>query len=380
MRSRRDRIVAFFMVLPSLILVGIFVYGFIFQTIRTSLSDWGVDPTTAMSSTVEREFVGLQNYENIMTDLLEFNFRTSLVNTFYFTIFFVGGCLLVGLLLAILLDQDVVGEGLFRTIFLFPMSLSFVVTGTIWRWMLQPNGGVNLLPEVLFGLDPIRFRWMNSNVVWFQFQWGTVPRSITFLGIAILGFLAVRYALNGRNRAMSITLGAAAVVLLIWLAGLWDYVWLPLDSPEAEQAMAPKGFNAALVGIIIAAVWQMSGYTMAMFIAGIRGIPEELREAARVDGCTEIGVYRHVILPQLSPIMLSAMIILGHISLKIFDLVFAMAGPDNAQTVVPGLLVYTEGFRENEFAKAAAIAMIMLFFVATIIIPYLWSQLRDDAA
>jgi glucose/mannose transport system permease protein len=72
------------------------------------------------------------------------------------------------------------------------------------------------------------------------------------------------------------------------------------------------------------------------------------------------------------------MIILGHISLKIFDLVFAMAGPDNAQTVVPGLLVYTQGFRANAFAKASAIAMIMLVFVALIIIPYLWTQLREE--
>lgn len=378
MRSQRDRTIAFVMVMPSLILLGIFVYGFSFQTIRTSMSDWGLDPTTAMSETVERNFIGMQNYENIMTDLLEFNFRTSLVNTFYFTIFFVVGCLVVGLILALLLDQDVVGEGFFRTVFLFPMSLSFVVTGTIWRWMLQPSGGINILPQALFGLDPISFRWMNSDVVWFQFEWSSVPGFITSAGIALLAFIAVRQALNGERRAMSIALGAAVVVLLVWLAGLWNFIWPPLDVPDAESTMAPKGFNAALVGIIIAAIWQMSGYTMAMFIAGIRGIPEELREAARVDGCTEIGVYRRVVLPQLSPIMLSAMIILGHISLKIFDLVFAMAGPDNAQTVVPGLLVYTEGFRENSFAKAAAIAMIMLFFVALIIIPYLWSQLRDQ--
>jgi glucose/mannose transport system permease protein len=130
--------------------------------------------------------------------------------------------------------------------------------------------------------------------------------------------------------------------------------------------------------VILAAVWQMSGYTMAMFIAGIRGISDELREAARVDGATELGVYRHIILPQLNPIILSAMIILGHISLKIFDLVFAMAGPDNAKTIVPGILVYTKGFRANAFASASAIAVIMLFFVAVIIIPYLWTQLRSD--
>lgn len=380
MRSTQDRMIATVMVLPSLLLLGVFVYGFIFQTIRTSTSDWGVDPTTAMLENVERNQIGLTNYENIMTDLLEFNFRTALVNTFYFTVFFVGGCLLVGLILALLLDQNVVGEAFFRTVFLFPMSLSFVVTGTIWRWMLQPNGGINILPSTLFGLQPIPFRWINSDTVWLQFAWENVPRNLTFFGLGVLAFLAVRYALNEQRRALGYTLGGAAVVLLVWVAGLWDFLWLPLDVPEAEAAMAPKGFNAALVGIIVAAVWQMSGYTMAMFIAGIRGIPEELREAARVDGCTEIGVYRHVVLPQLSPIMLSAMIILGHISLKIFDLVFAMAGPDNAQTVVPGLLVYTEGFRENSFAKAAAIAMIMLLFVAAIIIPYLWSQLRDDTA
>ena len=122
----------------------------------------------------------------------------------------------------------------------------------------------------------------------------------------------------------------------------------------------------------------MSGYTMAMFLAGIRGVPEEMREAARVDGCSTFGVYRYVVLPQLNPIILSAMIVLGHISLKIFDLVFAMAGPDNAQTIVPGILVYTEGFRENSFSKASAIAMIMLSLVAIIIVPYLWTQLRDD--
>lgn len=373
MRSRRDQSIAFLMVLPSLILVAIFVYGFIGQTIATSLSDWGTDPLTAMAADVQRNFVGFANYDAIMTDLLEFNFRTSLINTFYFTIFFVGGCLLLGLLLALLLDQDVIGEGLFRTVFLFPMSLSFVVTGTIWRWMLQPNGGVNILPT-LVGLPPLDFRWMNSREVWLSFSWTDVPRNLTVIGVVILAFLAVNFALRSRNRALGYTIGGAAVVLLVFFIGFWDIVWPPLDVPEAES---PKGFNAALLGIILAAIWQMSGYTMAMFIAGIRGIPLELREAARVDGCSEIGVYRHIILPQLNPIMLSAMIVLGHISLKIFDLVFAMAGPDNAQTVVPGLLVYTEGFRENSFAKAAAIAMIMLFFVALIIIPYLWSQLRD---
>ena len=380
MRSRKDRVIAFLMVLPSLVAIYIFVYGFIGQAIQTSTSDWGSNPAQPpLAVNVVKSYVGLQNYENIMTDMLEFSFRNSLANTFFFTIFFVVGCLVVGLILALLLDQNIVGEGVFRTIFLFPMALSFVVTGTIWRWMLQPNGGINILPQQLFGFDPINFSWVNSRDVLLPFEWGQVPAYLTYVGIAILAIMVVNFALKGRWRASQYGVIAIVVIGLVLMAGLWDNIWLPLDQAETEAVIAPKGFNAALIGIIIAAVWQMSGYTMAMFIAGIRGIPEELREAARVDGCSEIGIYWRIVLPQLNPIILSAMIILGHISLKIFDLVFAMAGPDNAQTVVPGLLVYIEGFRENSFAKASAIAVIMLFFVSVIIVPYLWSQLREEA-
>lgn len=379
MKSNRDRMIAFLMVLPSLLLIGIFVYYFIGRAVQTSFTDWGEDPTKPpLQENVDKAYIGLQNYENLMTDLVQSNFRISLVNTFFLTIFFVSGCIALGLFLAILLDQDVAGEGIFRTIFLFPMSLSFVVTGTIWRWMLQPNGGINILPTYL-GLPPIEFSWLNSQHVWWQFAWTNVPQYLTGAGIAVMAFIAVRYALNQRWRSLGFAVGAGLVITLVFMAGAWDFIWPPLDFPDTEPAIAPKGFNAALVGIIIAAIWQMAGYTMAMFIAGIRGVSEELREAARVDGCSEIGVYRHVILPQLNPIILSAMIILGHISLKIFDLVFAMSGPDNANTVVPGILVYTKGFRQNSLASASAIAVIMLCLVAVIIVPYLWSQLRDDA-
>jgi glucose/mannose transport system permease protein len=389
MRSRRDRMTAFLMILPSLLVLGIFVYVFIGQAIATSTTDWGENrEQPALAENVVKEYVGTQNYQNLMTDVLNFPFRNAMVNTFFFTLFFVGGCLFVGLTLAILLDQKVFGEGFFRTVFLFPMALSFVVTGTIWRWMLQPKGGINILPTI-FGGQPIEFSWLNSRDVWLPFLWQDVPKYLTVFGFLVLGLLTAYYVLKVRlaekakrdiapSRTLPIVIVVGVVILGILTLGGWDAIWLPLDDVATEPLIAPKGFNVALIGIIIAAIWQMSGYTMAMFIAGIRGIPEELREAARVDGCSEIGIYRYIILPQLSPIILSAMIILGHISLKIFDLVFAMAGPDNAQTVVPGLLVYTKGFRQNQFAIASSIAVIMLFFVALIIIPYLWSQLRDS--
>lgn len=377
MRSRRDRFIALLMLMPTFILLGIFVYYFLGKTVYFSTTDWGENPAQpALSETVIRKDVGFQNYENLMTDIIQAMSRNSLTNMFFFFVFFVIGSIAVGLLLTIILDQNLVGETFFRTIFLSPMALSFVVTGTIWRWLLQPDGGLNYLPTV-FGFEPFRFTWLNSQEIWFQFTWANVPQYLTFAGLAILAYLAVRHALRRHWRSAGFVSALGILVILIFAASVWDRIWLPLDVPEAEFSVAPKGFNAALVGIIIAAIWQMSGYVMAIFTAGLRGIPDDLREAAQVDGCNSITVYTRIILPQLRPFMVSTIIILGHTSLKIFDLVFAMTGPDNARTVVPGILVYTKGFRQNSFAQASAIATIVLLLVVIIIVPYLYMQLRN---
>jgi glucose/mannose transport system permease protein len=377
MRSKQDRFIALLMLAPTFVLLGVFVYYFLGRTVYFSVTDWGENPAQpALSENVIRENVGWQNYENLMSDLTQAMFRNSLTNMFFFLIFFVLGCVVIGLLLTFILDQGIVGERYFRTVFLSPMALSFVVTGTIWRWLLQPDGGLNYLPTV-FGLEPFRFNWLNSQDIWLQFAWGSVPQYLTLAGFAILAFLVVRHALRQDWRSAGFWGALAALVILVLVTGLWDRVWLPLDAPEAESVMAPKGFNAALVGIIIAAIWQMSGYAMAIFTAGLRGIPQDLREAARVDGCSEVNIYLKVLLPQIRPFVMSAIIILGHTSLKIFDLVFAMSGPDNARTVVPGILVYTKGFRQNSFAQASAIATTVLFLVIIIIVPYLYMQLRN---
>ena len=76
----------------------------------------------------------------------------------------------------------------------------------------------------------------------------------------------------------------------------------------------------------IPAIWALSGYMMALYLAGFRGVPEELREAARMDGASEYRVYRHVVFPHLRPVTLAALIILGHISIKVFDLIVAIGG------------------------------------------------------
>jgi glucose/mannose transport system permease protein len=364
-RINRDRLTAFLMILPSIILLAIFVYGFIGQTIYSSMTDW-----EGLGEIVDLEFVGMDNYRQLFTGLLEVRFRQSLVNTFYFTIFFIAGCLALGLLLAILLDQSIELEGTFRLIFLFPMALSFIVTGTVWRWLFNPVGGLNRLPT-LIGLPALEFKWLTNRTQIWKFNWQDLPMILSILILLLLVFFFIRYLRRG-NRTITIISGILAALLLLWIIrGGPDRV----PVPEFEEV---HGFNLALVGIILAAVWQMSGYTMAMYLAGMRSIPEELREAAIVDGANVFQVYRHIILPILQPITLSAMIVLGHISLKIFDLIFVMAGPDNATTDVPGVLMFVTAFRGNQFAKGAAIAVVMLILVAFVIVPYLVSTLRSE--
>ena len=366
----KDRLTAVLMLLPSLILLAVFVYGFIGQTFYTSLTNWGKDPLQALALNPVLEFIGLENYRQLFTAPSESRFRQDLVNTFFFTLFFLAGCLGLGLGLAVLLEQNVRGEAFFRTIFLFPMALAFIVTGTIWRWMLQPQGGVNVLPTAL-GLPTGDFSWLSSRVQVWQFNWQDLP-FITGLLVSVVLILVTVAAFRNGRRTQGVVVGVVTLGLLAWtLTGARST--LILANPEMH------GFNLAFIGIIMAAVWQMSGYTMALYLAGLRGIPDDLREAARSDGATEWQLYRHVILPLLAPITLSAMIILGHISLKIFDLIFAMAGADNATTDVPALLnVSTRVPGQPVCRGCGGIAIILLLLVALVIVPYLYTSLRGE--
>jgi glucose/mannose transport system permease protein len=129
--------------------------------------------------------------------------------------------------------------------------------------------------------------------------------------------------------------------------------------------------------VAIPAVWQMSGFTMALFLGGIRAIPEELKEAARVDGASELAVYRHVIIPLLRPTLLSALIVLGHLSLKVFDLIVSLTGR-NIELDVPAIYMWTTAFDANNFARGAAIGILLLLGVAVLVVPYLvWSLRRE---
>jgi len=275
-------------------LIAIFVYFLIFWTGFISLTDWNdIFPSF--------NIVGLRNYLELFQN---FRFQISMKNTLVFTALFLVSSLILGFLLAIFLDQKIRGENIFRNIYLFPMAISFVVTGVVWRWILNP-GTINNPVGLNQILDKIGLSFLKSG-------WYTDPK-----------------------------IGIKAVV--------------------------------------IAAVWQMSGYVMAMYLAGIRGIPSELFEAAQVDGANMWQVYRYIVLPLLRPITLGAVIILGHISLKIFDLVVAMTGSGAGFSCdVPALFMYDTTFRGNHFAQGASIAIILLLMVGVLIIPYLRYSLKSE--
>src|SRR5690606_6739544 len=183
MRTGKDRLIAGLMLAPSLILLGIFVYGFIGQTVYVSLTDWGRGASLALQP--EITFVGLENYRQLFTGILDVRFRQDLVNMVFFSLIFVVACLGMGLFLATLLDRPLKGEGFFRTVFLLPMALSFVATVIIWRWMLQPRGGVLVLPA-LGGLPRLEFLWTTSRQRELQFNRQAAPQGLILLAAVVL--------------------------------------------------------------------------------------------------------------------------------------------------------------------------------------------------
>jgi glucose/mannose transport system permease protein len=272
---------------PSLILLAVFVYGLIGWTINLSLQD-------KHNARASKGYVGLTNYTNLFTNDISDRFTHSLKNLGVFTVVFIGGTILLGLMWAFLLERGVRGEGFFRTIYLFPMAVSFVASGVVWRWLMNSGVGDNAggLNAIFHGLG---FTFLEN-------RWWTDP-------------------------------------------------------------------NWGMAAMALPAIWQLSGYIMALFLAGFRGIPSELREAALVDGTSTYQLYRYVLFPQLTPVALSALIITGHMSMKMFDLIMSVSGAQYI-TEVPSVYVW-QMLLTSDQAKAAAISVFLLLVVALVIVPYL---------
>lgn len=275
---------------PSLLAIGLFVYGFILWTIYLSFTRSKILPVYT--------FVGTEAHQRLWSTP---NWYKALENLAIFGSLYIIICLALGLFLAILIDQKIRGEGLFRPIFLYPMALSFIVTGTAWKWFLNPGYGLQKTVQ----------------------DWG-------------------------------------------WTSFTFDWI---------------SSTDMAIYTVVIAGVWQVSGFVMAMFLAGLRGIDNDMLRAAQIDGASAFNTYRRIVIPQLRPIFLSAFVVLAHMAIKSYDLVVALTGggPGNA-TELPATFMYSYTFTRNQMAIGAASAVVMLAIIAAVIIPYLYLELKEKKA
>lgn len=273
---------------PSILAVTVGVYLFIVWTAVISFSSSKMVPRF--------DFVGLEQYARLWSTP---RWITAVENLFLFTTLFLAVTIAIGLLMAILLDQKIRAEGVLRAIYLYPMALSFIVTGTAWKWIMNPTLGVQKVVNDL--------GWTS-----FTFDWITRP-------------------------------------------------------------------EVAIYCVVIAAVWQSTGFAMAIFLAGLRGIDNSIIKAAQIEGAGLTRIYLSIIVPMLRPAFLSVIVLLSYISIKSFDLVLALtnAGPGSA-TEMPSTFMFSSTFLRNQMGVGAASAMMMLMTVAAIIIPYLYSELKED--
>lgn len=267
---------------PSLICVLVFVYGFIAWTAWLSFSKSRLLPNYS--------WAGLKQYQDLFASERWWGAAGNLA---IYGVLFVLFCLAIGLLLAILLDQKIRFEGSLRTIYMYPMALSFIVTGTAWKWLLNPGLGIEALVRS-WGWDSFRFDWI-------------------------------------------------------------------VDS------------DFAIYTVVLAAVWQSSGFVMALFLAGLRGIDDSIVKAAQVDGASLPTIYLRILIPSLMPVFFSAVMMLTHIAIKSFDLVMALTGggPGFA-TDLPAVYMYQVAFTRGQLGQGAASAMMMLMTVLAVVVPFLY--------
>ena len=271
---------------PSFVVSLVFVYGFIGWTAWISLTRSRLLP--------RYDFHGVIQYERLFESV---RWDAAINNLFIFGFLFIVISTILGLILAILLDQKIRTEGVIRTIYLYPMALSLIVTGTAWKWILNPG----------------------------------------------LGF-------------------EAAIRGLGWTTFSFDW----LVDPEM-----------AIYTIVIAGVWQASGFVMALFLAGLRSLDQEVIKAAQVDGIPTWRIYASIIIPSMASVFLSAFVVLAHLAIKSFDLVIALTGggPGFA-TDLPATYMYTMAFSRGDLGQAASSAMVMMMIIFAIVVPYLYSELR----
>lgn len=283
-RRARTRLPVVLALLPTALIVLVVYIGCMLWTVRLSFTSSTLLP--------KLDWVGFAQYSRLF---LNDRFLVSAENILIFGVLFIAGCLLLGFLLAVFIDQNVRAEGVFRTVFLYPYAMSFVVTGVAWQWFLNPGLGLQKLVRDM-GFESFTFDWI------------------------------------------------------------------------VNQEMA-------IYTIVIAGLWHGAGLTMAILLAGLRGVDSDLWKAARVDGIPTWRVYLSVVLPLLRPMVVTATVLLATSVVKLYDLVVAMTlGGPGIATEVPAKFVMDHLFERNNIALGTAAATIMLITVVAILAPWVYAK------
>jgi glucose/mannose transport system permease protein len=257
-----------------------YVLGFTLWTAWISLTDSTLLP--------DYTIIGFKHYVRLLQSRV---WQVAYLNLSIYGLCFIVGASGIGLLLAILIDQKVRAENLFRTIYLYPMALSFVVTGTVWAWILNPTIGVEHFVRGLGWAD-------------FKFDW-LVDREM------------------------------------------------------------------AIYAVVIAAIWQASGFAMALFLAGLRSLDADLYKAAQIDGAGPTRMYLRIMVPAIWPIVVSVLVILLQVAIKTYDLVRALtAGGPGIATTLPTNVVYDYMFQRGLMGAGSAAAVMLLLSLLIILLPY----------
>lgn len=286
---KRWPLAAWIALIPMMLTVVFAYLGTMLWTARVSLSNSRTFPSS--------DFAGFTQYARLFHND---RWLVSLQHIAIYGVCFIVACLVIGTLLAIFIDQRVMAEGVLRTVFLYPYAMSFVATGLVWQWMLNPELGAQSLLHKL-GFAHARFDW------------------------------------------------------------IVDQDWV-------------------IYTIVIATVWQASGLVMAVMLAGLRGIDDELWKAARIDGIPRWRVYVSIVIPMLGPSISTAFVLLFVAVVKLFDAVVAMTqgGPGTASEV-PAKFIMDYLFGRANIGLASAASIVLLATVLAILAPFLYARSRASS-
>jgi glucose/mannose transport system permease protein len=238
-------------------------------------------------------FVGFDQYERLWETS---RWVISIQNLLFYGVMSLVFTVVMGFILAVLMDQKIRNEDTFRTIMLYPFALSFIVTGLVWQWILNPDFGIQGVVR----------------------DWG-------------------------------------------WTSFTFD----PLNNPDT-----------VLYGLLIAGLWQGTGFVMCLMLAGLRGIDEDIWKAARVDGIPTWKTYVMVIIPMMRPVFITTLVIVASGIIRLYDLVVAMTsgGPGGNASQVPAMYVYDYMFQAQNLGQGFAASTMMLLSVLIVLIP--WAYLE----